>query len=311
MTRIISAKRLSEPWARGMTQRRGHGLSQCYRRTGQSDSLRDRTAESHLGNGAARVDEDLVLLHADVAIPESHGGVRAVHDARGDGPVTSPEHGVPRGGAIDEHADQRLHRPPRNRLGRRTGRPDGLPRLHRTDDWTLSEGPWKQIQAVCTRLPRRTVFPHREHEQHAETNVLLLQDAPRQRTDVPGGHGAERGWREPNPRERRVPRRWDRHARPGSLPREARPVPPSREDALRRALHGETRDRDPERWHHRDGSDLRSRRECAPARRSLSRKNKPLMRGIGNSIRRNSRFSQRKTSLSPASRSFQGGSSRS
>src|SRR5438128_1845576 len=70
-----------------------------------------------------------------------------------------------------------------------------------------------------------------------------------------------RGWAEPKPRERRVPRRWDRHARPGLLPREARQVAPGREDALRRALHGETRDRDPQRWHHRDGSDLRTRRE--------------------------------------------------
>src|SRR5713101_7255459 len=102
-----------------MRIRRGHGISQCNRGSGQSDSERHFATEGHPRHGSARIDEDVLLLHAHVTLPEGHRRVRAVHHARGDGPVASSEHGVPRGRALDEHADQRFHGSAGDRRGRR------------------------------------------------------------------------------------------------------------------------------------------------------------------------------------------------
>src|SRR6266545_4331624 len=103
---IISAKRLSEPCPRAMEyRRRGHGLSHIDRRSGQGTPVRDHPSEGHPRHGTARVDEDIVLLHPHVAVPEGHRRIRSVHDARGDRPVASPQHGVARRRALDEHAD--------------------------------------------------------------------------------------------------------------------------------------------------------------------------------------------------------------
>src|SRR3989442_1765168 len=258
---IITSKRLSEPCPRVMRIRRGHGVSQCNRRSGQSDSERHRPTEGHPRHRPARVDEDLVLLHAHVAVLERHRGVPPVHHPRRDGPVAPAEHGVPRRRALDEHADQRLHGPPGDRCGRRPGRPNGLPCLHRADDRSLPQGARSQVQAVRPRLSRRAILAHGEHDQHAEADVLLLQDAPRQRTHLPRGHGAgaERG--ESAPWKRGVSRRWHRGAGTGPVPREARAISPGREDAICRSLDGETRDRGPEGRAHRPRADLRGGRE--------------------------------------------------
>src|SRR3989442_8528409 len=92
---IITSKRLSEPCPRVMRIRRGHGVSQCNRRSGQSDSERHRPTEGHPRHGPSRVDEDLVLLHAHVAVLERHRGVRTVHHPPGDRPVAPTAHLVP------------------------------------------------------------------------------------------------------------------------------------------------------------------------------------------------------------------------
>src|SRR5947209_13663930 len=54
---IITSKRLSEPCPRVMRIRRGHGVSQCNRRSGQSDSERHRPTEGHPRHGPARSEE--------------------------------------------------------------------------------------------------------------------------------------------------------------------------------------------------------------------------------------------------------------
>src|SRR6266581_9415168 len=240
---IISAKRLSEPCPRVMRIRRGHGISQCNRGSGQSDSERHSPTEGHPRDGPAGIDEDVLLLHAHVALPEGHRRVRSVHHARGDGPVAPAEHGVPRGRALDEHADQRLHGSAGNRCGRRSRGPDGLPGVHRADDRPLSQSARSEVQAVRPRFARSALLAHGEHEQHAKADVLLLQDAPRQRTHLPRRHGTRAERREPAPRERGVSRRWHRDTGPRPIPRQARPVPPGGEDAIGRSLDGEARER--------------------------------------------------------------------
>jgi len=69
------------------------------------------------------------------------------------------------------------------------------------------------------------------------------------------------------PRERGVPRRRDRDARDGPVPRQARAVPAGREDAGVRAFHGEARDRSEEGRARGPRADFRDERiVAAPSR---------------------------------------------
>src|SRR6266545_3833470 len=69
---IISAKRLSEPSPRAMEYRRGHGLPYINRRSGQGSPIRDHPTEGHPRHRTTGVDEDVVLLHPHVEIPQGH-----------------------------------------------------------------------------------------------------------------------------------------------------------------------------------------------------------------------------------------------
>src|SRR5205807_1465374 len=124
--------------------------------------------------------------------------------------------------------------------------------------------PRSEVQALHARLARRAVLPDGEHDEHAQADVLLLQDAPRQRTHVARRDGTECGRRQPAPRERGVPRRRDRVARTRPFPRQAHSLFAGGEDAVHRPLDGEARDRSPQGRPHRPRADLRSGRVAAP-----------------------------------------------
>src|SRR2546428_9165542 len=239
----ITLSRPSIIYRGGRERGRSFGVSELNRGPRQGVQDGHRGPEGDPDHRATRIVEDVVLLLADVAVPPADRRVRTVHYPRGDGPEPPEEHGEPRRGPEPEHADLRLHGPPGDRPGRGPGGPDGLPRVHREDAVPLQEGPRGPVPDLRPRLPRGAVLPDGGRQRDAPEDVLFLQDDPGLQPDLPDRDGAFDCGRGDAVGERGVPRRRDRHARDGPLPRETRPLPPGGEDAGVRALDGEARDR--------------------------------------------------------------------
>src|SRR3989441_7172785 len=256
----ITLSRPSIIYRGGPERGRSFGVSELDRGPRQGVQDGHRGPEGDPDHRSSRVPEDVVLLHADVSVSAADRGVRAVHDTRGDGPEPPEEHGEPRRGPLLEHADLGLHGPPGDRPGCRARGPDGLPRVHREDALSLQEGPRGPVPDLHAGLPRSALLPDGGRGRHAEEDVLLLQDGPGLQPHLPHRDGAivRRGG--DAPRERGVPRRRDRDARDGPVPRETRAGPAGREDAGGRALHGEARDRGEEGRDRRPRTDLRDER---------------------------------------------------